>query len=174
MYILSHLTHLLKNLYTQQIIRILCNGVLSHEFHIWKGTLQDSILSPYLQNLYRELIMHAVLENMKCKESLGRRCIKELRYADTTFFTKSLEEMTEILRKVIKENTKLGLKLNPTKTNMMVIGQKVNKPLKISGEIIKQVQTFNYLGSYICTQGECCDEIAHHICIAKGAIKSLQ
>ena len=55
---------------------------------------------------------------------------------------------------------------------MIVIDQSLNKPLKINGEIIKQVQVYKYLRSYICTEGECCDEISHHIGMAKRALKS--
>ena len=50
----------------------------------------------------------------------------------------------------------------------------MNKALKIPGEITKQVQEYNYLRSYICTEGECYDETDHHIDMAKGAPKSLQ
>ena len=53
--------------------------------------------------------------------------MKELRYADdATPITKLMEEMTEMLRKVVEESAKLGLKLNLTKTNKIVIGQIVN------------------------------------------------
>ena len=38
--------------------------------------------------------------------------------------------MTKMLRKLVKESAKLGLKLNLTNTNVMVIGQKINKPPK--------------------------------------------
>ena len=89
--------------------------------------------------------MHAVLENMKCGGSVGGECIKELRHAhDTTLITKSLEEMTETLRKVVKESAKLGLKLSPIKTIMKLIGKKVNTPFKSIGKSLKQVQTFNF------------------------------
>ena len=98
--------------------------------------------------------MCAVLENMKCGVFVGERCIKVLKHADdTTLISKSLEEMTEMLRKVVKESVKFGLKLNLTKMNVMVIVPKVNKPLKINGKIITQVQVFNYFRSYICTEG---------------------
>ena len=99
---------------------------------------------------------NAACENMKCRVSIGGRCIKELGYAyDTTPSAKSMEEMTEMLTKVVKEIAKMGLKINFIKTNMMSIGQNINKPLKINGKIIKQVQAFNYLGSYMCIEDEC-------------------
>ena len=98
---------------------------------------------------------NAACENMKCRVSLCGRCIKELRYAaDKTPSAKSMEEMTEMLTQVVKELAKMGLKINLIKTNMMAIGQNMNKPLKINGKIIKQVQAFNYLGSYISIEGE--------------------
>ena len=60
----------------------------------------------------------------------------------TTLITKPMEEMREMLRNVVKQSAVLGLKLNLIKTNMMVIRQKVTKPLKINYKIIKQVQAF--------------------------------
>ena len=53
-----------------------------------------------------------------------------MRYADdTTLIAKSLEKMTEMLSKLIKESAKLGLKLNLNNTNIMVIGQDMNETL---------------------------------------------
>ena len=62
----SHLTHPLKNMYTQQTTIIWCNGVLSHMFHIEEehSTGQHSIPLPV--NLYGEWRMCAVLENTRC------------------------------------------------------------------------------------------------------------
>ena len=43
--------------------------------------------------------MCAAPENMNCGMSVGRRCIKELRYADdTTLTAKSEEDMAELLK----------------------------------------------------------------------------
>ena len=96
----------------------------------------------------------------ECRVSIGWGCIKELRYTgDTTPSAKSMKEMREMLKKVVKEIAKMGLKINLIKTNIMAIGQNMNKPFKINGKIIKQVLAFNYLGSYICIEDEYKDEI---------------
>ena len=54
--------------------------------------------------------MSAALENMNCVVVVGRRFIKELRDADDiTLITKSMEEMAELLNRVVEENTKMSL-----------------------------------------------------------------
>ena len=50
---------------------------------------------------------------------------------------KSLDEMAEMLRNLVKDSAKLGLKLNLTKTNVMVMSKMKKKILKINGKIIK-------------------------------------
>ena len=53
---------------------------------------------------------------------------------DSTLIVKSVKEMAELLNRVVEKSAKMGLQLNFTKTNMMVIGQIVNKSYKINGE----------------------------------------
>ena len=56
-------------------------------------------------------------------ESIARRNINNLRYADdTTLMAESGEELKSLLMKVKEENEKVGLKLNIQKTKIMASG----------------------------------------------------
>ena len=83
---------------------------------------------------------------------MGGRYIEDIRHADDTTHCIVIGRNDGQLRKALKESAMFVLKPNLTKTNLMVMGQKVNK-------IFGQVQVFNYLGSYICTEGGCSDDI---------------
>ena len=56
-------------------------------------------------------------------ESIARRNINNLRYADdTTLMAESEEELKSLLMKVKEESEKVGLKLNIQKTKVMASG----------------------------------------------------
>ena len=111
----DHLTYILRNLYAGQKATVR-NG---HGQRIGSklGVHQSCILSPCLFNLYAEYIMqNAGLDEGQAGIKIARRNINNLRYADdTTFMSESEKELKSLLMKV-KENEKVGLKLNIQKT----------------------------------------------------------
>ena len=63
---------------------------------------------------------NAGLDEAQAGIKIARRNIHNLRYADdTTLMAESEEELKSLLMKVIRENEKLGLKLNIQKTKIM-------------------------------------------------------
>ena len=83
-------------------------------FKIGKEVRQGSISSPCLFNLNSEYIMqHIELDESEAGIKIARRIINNLRYADdTTLMAESKEELKSLLRKVIEESVKAGLKPN--------------------------------------------------------------
>ena len=64
-----------------------------------------------------------MLDEAQAGLKTARRNINNLRYADdTTFMTKSEEELKSLLMKVKEETEKAGLKLNIQKTKIMASG----------------------------------------------------
>ena len=116
----DHLTCLLRNLYAGQEATVRTGHGTTDWFQIGKGVHQGSILSPCLFNLYAEYIMrNAGLEEAQAEIKIAVRNINNLRYADdTTLMAESEEELKSLLMKV-KENEKVGLKLNIQKTEIM-------------------------------------------------------
>ena len=63
-----------------------------------------------------------------------------------------------------------GMKINISKTKAMVIGrkpEKIDRPIRIKGESIEQVDSLKYLGYNISSNMDCCQEIKYRIAMAK-------
>ena len=97
---------------------------------------------------------NAVLDEAQARIKIARRNINNLRYADdTTLMAESEEELKTLLMKV-KEEWKVGLKLNIQKTKIMA-----SSPITswhIDGETVAD---FIFLGSKITVDGDCSHEI---------------
>ena len=78
---------------------------------------------------------------------------------DTTLMAESEEELKSLLMKV-KENEKVGLKLNIQKTKIMASGPITS--WQIDGEIVETVADFISGGSKITADGDCSHEIKRH------------
>ena len=66
---------------------------------------------------------NARLDEAQAGIKVARRNINNLRYADdTTLMAESKEELKSLLRKVIEESEKVGLKLNIQKMKIMASG----------------------------------------------------
>ena len=80
---------------------------------------------------------NAGLEETQAGIKIARRNINNLRYADnTTLMAESEEELNSLLMKV-KENEKVGLKLNIQKTKIMASGPITS--WEIDGETVETV-----------------------------------
>ena len=110
-------------------------------FKIGNGVCQGCILSLYLFNLYAEYIMwNARLNETQAGIKIAWRNINNLRYADdTTPMAESEEELKSLLMKV-KENEKVGFKLNIWKTKIMASGPITS--WEIDGETAETVSDF--------------------------------
>ena len=116
----DHLTCLLRNLYAGQEGIVRTGHGTTDWFQIGKGVHQGCILSPCLFNLYAEYIrQNARLDEAQAGVKIPGRNISNLRYADnTTLMAESEEELKSLFIKV-KENEKVGLKLNIQKLKIM-------------------------------------------------------
>ena len=84
---------------------------------------------------------NAGLEEAQAVIKIAVRNINNLRYADdTTLMAESEEELKSLLRKVKKENEKLGLKLSIQKTKIMASGPITS--WQIDGETVEAVVDF--------------------------------
>ena len=86
---------------------------------------------------------NAGLDEAQAGIKIARRNINNLRYADnTTLMAESEEELKSLLKKV-KENEKVGLKLNIQKTKIMASGPITS--WEIDGETVEMVSDFVFL-----------------------------
>ena len=137
----DRLTCLLRNLYAGQEATVRTGHGTTDWFQIGKRVCQGCILSPCLFNFYAEYIMrNAGLEKAQGGIKIAGRNINNLRYADdTTLMAESEKELKSLLMKV-KENGKVGLKLNIQKTKNMASGPITS--WEIDGETMETVRLY--------------------------------
>ena len=142
-------------------------------FKIGKGVHQGCILTPCLFNFYAVYIMrNAGLEETQAGIKIAGRNINNLRYADDTILmAESEEELKSLLMKVKEESEKVGLKLSFQK--MMVMASGPITSWEIDGETAETVSDFNFLGSQITADGDCCHEIKRHLLFGRKVMTNL-
>ena len=86
--------------------------------------------------------------------TIGGHSISKLRYADdTTLIESAIELMQRMVNKIKEESEKVGLYLNKDKTKLMAIGDYTQDTVTVNGTNMERVKEFNFLGSYITTEG---------------------
>ena len=107
----------------------------------------------------------------KLELKIAGRNINNLRYAgDTTLLAESQEELKRLLVKV-KENEKVGLKLNIQKTKIMASGSITS--WEIDGETVETVSEFIFWGSKITADGDCSHEIKRCLLLGRKVMTNL-
>ena len=108
----DHLTCLLRNLYAGQKTTVRTRREKPDWLQIKKGVRQGCIY----------IMRNAGLDETQAGIKIAGRNINNLRYADnTTFMSKSKEELKSLLMKV-KKSEKADIKLNIQKTKIMASG----------------------------------------------------
>ena len=105
-------------------------------------------------------------------ESIARKNVCNLRYADDiTLMAESEEELKSLLMKVKEESEKVGVKLNIQKTKIMA-----SSPItswQIDGETMETVRDFILGVSKITTDGDCSHEIKRHLLLGRKVMTNL-
>ena len=102
-------------------------------------------------------MQNAGLDEAQAGFKIARRNINNLRYADvTTLIAESEEELNSLLMRV-KENEKVGLKLNIQKTKIMASGPITT--WQTEGEKVEAVADFIFFVSRITVDSDCSHEI---------------
>ena len=72
--------------------------------------------------------------------------LSKLRFADDIFLcTETLQELQQMLQELSDESRRMGLKMNITKTKVMVVD---NTPINVNNVLIENVQGYVYLGQH--------------------------
>uniref|UniRef100_W5MYU0 Reverse transcriptase domain-containing protein n=1 Tax=Lepisosteus oculatus TaxID=7918 RepID=W5MYU0_LEPOC len=144
-----------KNVYICFIYYSKAFDFIKHD-KLWKAL--GYILSPFLFNLFAEIIMRKELE---IGVKIGGRNINNLRYADDTILLAETEDgLKYLILRIKKESEKMGLHLNIKKTNIMTTAGNGAVKITINSEEIKCVKVFCFLGSMIDRTGDCGPEIS--------------
>ena len=112
---------------------------------------------------------NAGLDEAQAGIKIAGRNINNLRYADdTTLMAESQEELNSLLMKVkeeVKEEEKVGLKLNIQKTKFMASGPITS--WQIDMQAVETVRDFIFWGSKITADGDCSHEIKRHLLLGR-------
>ena len=165
---------LLQTLYWNQSACMRVDGECSDYTIIKRGVRQGCVMSPDLFNFYSELIFRELEKEKGLR--VGGHNITTLRYADdTVLLAKSAEDLQRLLDVVVRESERNGMSLNCKKTECLVVSKKENPRciLKVKDQIIRQVSSFNYLGSLITDDARCVKEIKRRVALAKSTFLKL-
>ena len=126
---------------------------------------------------------NARLDEAEAGIKIAGRNINNLRYADdTTFKTKSEEELKNLLMKMREDSGKVGLKFNiqkkknlniQKKKKMNVMASSPNISRQIDGETMETVTNFIFLRSKITADGDCSHEIKRRLLLGRKAMTNL-
>lgn len=169
-----HLVSLIKNLYESNEATVRLSQKFSKRFRTERGVRQGCVLSPDLFNIYGEFVMRRSLDEWSGGITIAGKKITNLRFADdTTLIAATEEEMVELLRRVECESNNVGLKINKIKTKIMIVDR--FGTLRLTGLLSQYdlVDSFNYLGSSITSDGNCEAEVRRRIIMAKSAMTRL-
>ena len=132
-------------------------------------------MSPDLFNLYSEDILRNLSEARGL--IIGGCNINNLRYADDiVLIADSREKLQEMLDIINTHRKAKGLSINLKKTERMSVSKMKNPPvcsISLGANIIKQVDSFIYLGTVMTHDGKCDEEIKRRIALAKTTFSNL-
>ena len=142
---------IIGNLYWQQKAAIRVGDDLSPFTDVKRGVRQGCVLSPYLFNIYTEIIFRN--SNDLEGTSINGHNVNNLRYADDTALIADSESKLQDIVNIVKEkSSQAGLEMNVKKTKTMLISKNpLNKKInvKVSDTTLERVQQLKYIGTQI-------------------------
>ncbi|KAI8436544.1 hypothetical protein MSG28_010075 [Choristoneura fumiferana] len=168
---------IIQNLYWNQRATVRVDGEETDEVEIKRGVRQGCILSPTLFNLYSEAIIVEALEEMDCGVMINGRVINNLRYADDTVLIASTEaELQLMVNRVNECSLRAGLRMNVSKTKVMVITKKetIHPVISVAGSRLERVRKYKYLGTWVNEDWDSNCEIRTRIEIARSAFNEMR
>ena len=82
--------------------------------------------------------------------------------------------MQRLVNKIKEESEKVGLYLNKDKTKLMAIGDNTQDTVTVDGTSVERVKEFNFLCSFITTEGESKKEIDRRLGIGRSTVGKLE
>lgn len=166
---------LLRKIYEKAQSAVRIGNEHGEWFHTNVGTRQGDPMSPLLFISYLDRVMDQVRQN-NCGIQIGGMWINNLRFADDIDLidedSSSLQSQIE-LTKITAEQT--GLLINTNKTKIMVFGERnLGQSIQTAGEVLENVEKFEYLGSLLTWDNNCSDEVKRRIGLATGTMASLK
>ena len=151
----------INSLYTNTTAQVMSPDGDTEFFEILAGVLQGDTLAPYLFIIALDYAMRQATED---EQSLGftldrarskrhpAKIICDTDFADDlALLSNTLKQAQELLTRVENAAKQIGLHVNNTKTEYMLFNQDAGAITTVEGHTLKQVDDFQYLGSWIDT-----------------------
>ncbi|CAF3252389.1 unnamed protein product, partial [Rotaria socialis] len=166
---------LLKHIYEKAQSAVRVEKETGEWFQTSVGSRQGYPLSPLLFITYLERVMDKAMQ-INRGINISGTLVNNLRFADDIDVLEedcdSLHQQIEQLRVAAEE---AGLLMNTKKTKTLVFGDRnIEKHVQIAGNIIENVEQFEYLGSLLTWDNNCSDEIKRRIGKSIGAMAALK
>ena len=135
---------ILKDIYTDSSVTVHLHKE-SEKIRIKRGVRQGDTISPKLFTATLESIFRRLnWENQGVK--IDGEFLSHLRFADDIFLcTETPQELQQMLQELSDESRQMGLKMNITKTKVMVVD---NTPINVNNVLIENVPGYVYLGQH--------------------------
>ena len=114
-------------------------------FHFFK--VHPSDLFVYVMIGHMSTFTNIILSSFQISARYNNICrMSHLRFADDIFLcTETPQELQQMLQELSDESRRMGLKMNITKTKVMVVD---NTPINVNNVLIENVQGYVYLGQH--------------------------
>ena len=117
----------------------------SEKIRIKRGVRQGDTISPKLFTATLESIFRRLNWEHKGVKIDGE-FLSNLRFSDDIFLcTETPQELQQMLHELSDESRRMGLKMNITKTKVVVLD---NTPINVNNVLIENVQGYVYLGQH--------------------------
>ena len=151
------------------------NNVNTEQFDIKTGVKQGCILSPLLFITTIDYLLKKEQENNHGIKMSEEQYLFDQDFADDIALMDTTEErLQEATNNIRHLASKVGLIFNAKKCEVMNINKPGNLTIKIDDTVVKETDSFQYLGSTICANGDSHKEIMTRIGKAGAAFGNIQ
>jgi hypothetical protein len=135
--------------YTNQVCRTKWADALSNNFFISNGVKQGGVLSPFLFNVYIDVLLQRLkLQGFGCH--IGNTFIGALSYADDiVLLAPTLTSLKKQLHTCEQFSEEFHINFNCNKSKLLCFGERVNVKLPFQGNIVPQVDNYKHLGNLV-------------------------
>lgn len=166
-YVPRKLIRLIQMTLTKNKGKVTIQGEMTDEFEIGRGVRQGDALSTILFNIVLERVVRNISINPG--GTIFNRMVQIMAYADdVVLISRSIQEMKTSFIQLEEESTKMGLRVNETKTKYMIATREENRWKQIDNIAIQKykferVRSFKYLGSVITEDNVITEEIKERL-----------
>ncbi|KAI3356005.1 hypothetical protein L3Q82_017278 [Scortum barcoo] len=162
-----------RSLYDRSRSLVRIAGSKSDLFPVHVGLRQGCPLSPVLFIIF----MDRISRRSQGPEGVrfGNHRISSLLFADdVVLLASSSQDLQHVLERFAAECEAAGMRISTSKSEAMVLDRKrVVCPLRVSGEVLPQVEEFKYLGVLFTSEGKMEREIDRRIGAASAVMRSV-